>query len=167
MVTHLFVESVTSASGEHAAKVSASKTATLRMKPPVLLAGSRASAQPLRKTKIWPATPRCQKRGGANSMIISWAELSCEAERHARVCSKDLDVLGPPLRRADRSGPRAIYFLDVASFSRSLSAFLSAVILASSVAVSCSWSINSSSRDIESSSLCFMTISNFGMRYHK
>jgi hypothetical protein len=38
------------------------------------------------------------------------------------------------------------------------------VILASSVAVSCSWSINSSSRDIESSLLCFMTISNFGLR---
>jgi hypothetical protein len=32
--------------------------------------------------------------------------------------------------------------------------------------VSCSWSINSSSRDIESRSLCFMTISNFGL-YHK
>jgi hypothetical protein len=44
LVTHLFVESVTSASGEHAAKVIASKTATLRMKPPVLLAGSRARA---------------------------------------------------------------------------------------------------------------------------
>jgi hypothetical protein len=74
---------------------------------------------------------------------------------------------------------RAVYFLDKASFSRSLSAFFSAVILASSVAVSRSWSINSSSRDIESSLLCFMpisnessllcfmTISNFGQRYHK
>jgi hypothetical protein len=67
-----------------------------------------------------------------------------------------------PLRGANRSG----YFLDLASFSRSLSAFLSAAILVSSVAVSCSWSINSSSRDIESRSLCFMTISNFGL-YHK
>jgi hypothetical protein len=35
LVTHLFDESVTSASGEHAAQVIASKTATLRMKPPV------------------------------------------------------------------------------------------------------------------------------------
>jgi len=44
LVTHLFVESVTSTSGEHAAKVIASKTATLRMKPPVLLAGSRGKS---------------------------------------------------------------------------------------------------------------------------
>jgi hypothetical protein len=97
----------------------------------------------------------------------SGAILSCKPERHARVCSNLLDAMVPRVRRANRSGPRAVYFLDVASFSRTLSAFLSAVILASSVAVSCSWSINSSSRDIESSSLCFMTISNFGLRYHK
>jgi hypothetical protein len=47
-----------------------------------------------------------------------------------------------------------------ACFSRSTSAAFSAVIFASSIAVIRSWSINSSSIDIESRSLCFTTVSN-------
>ncbi|MGZ5874883.1 MAG: hypothetical protein ACXWKP_22515 [Bradyrhizobium sp.] len=46
-------------------------------------------------------------------------------------------------------------------------AFFSAVIFASSVAVIRSWSLKSSSIDIESSTLCFMKVSDHELRYHE
>ena len=52
-----------------------------------------------------------------------------------------------------------------ACFSRSISAFFSALIFAVSVAAIRSWSIHSSWIDIESRSFCFMTVSNDGLRY--
>src|SRR5712664_492429 len=55
------------------------------------------------KNKNMASNAAVPKTRGANSMIIPWAVLSCEAERCARGCSKLLDALvgclGPPLAR--------------------------------------------------------------------
>ena len=59
----------------------------------------------------WPVS--CQATGRGESFERRQADafqgiLACKPERHTRVCSKLLDGPVPPLRRANRSGPRAV-----------------------------------------------------------
>src|SRR6266566_1450107 len=82
---------------EHDLRANASRLS--RGKTGIHFSGSCSSAQPLRKTKIWPATPRCQKRG----VRIRRSYHGPRSRAMRLGCSKLLDALvgclGPPFAR--------------------------------------------------------------------